>query len=91
MFCVASTEGVFDEREEIAHHQHIAQEAHDEAAQRKDEDAVGLGTDIAEHIHDGEADDAHHLLAAEAHEIVEEGRERRHAYRRDEAYKLYVF
>ena len=83
-------EAIFYQREEVAHHQHIAQESHDQAAQCQDEDAVRLGADIAQDIHDAEPHHAHHLLIPHSHQVVEEGRESRHTHRRHEAHELYV-
>lgn len=83
--------GILDQREKVAHQQRLAYEAHDEAAQGQQEDAVGLGAHITEREEDGEAHDAHHLLATYAHQVVEEGRESGHAHRGDKAYKRYVF
>ena len=71
--------GVFDEGEQVDHHQHHAQESHEQAAQCQQEDAVRLGADVAEDVHQRESGDAHHLLPADAHQPVEEGAEGRHA------------
>ena len=84
-------EGVAYERKQIDHHQHHAQKTHHKAAQSQHEYAVGYGAHIAEKIHKREPHYAHHLLAAYAHQLIKEGREGRHAYRRDETDKLYVF
>ena len=46
---------------------------------------------MAEKIHQGEPYDTHHLFAAYAHQLVEEGREGRHAHGGDEPHELYVF
>lgn len=83
-------EGILDEGKEVHHHQHHAQEAHDEAAQGQEEDAVGLGAHVAQGVHHGKPAEAHHLLAADAHQFIEEGREGCHADGGEEADKLDV-
>ena len=85
------SETVAYECEQIHHHEHHAQKTHHEAAQGQHEYAVGHGAYVAENIHHGESDDAHYLLPAYAHQLIEERREGRHAYRCDETDELYVF
>ena len=82
---------IFDEREQVAHHQHVAQEAHHKAAQCQNEQAVGFGADVAEHIHHREANNKHHFFASDAHQLIEERRKSRHAHRGDKPDVLYVF
>ena len=84
-------EAVLDEGEEVAHEQNLPYKAHYEAAQSQQEQAVGVGADVAEHCQQREACHAHELLAAHAHQGVEEWREGRHAHRRDKAYEGDVF
>ena len=82
---------IFDERKQVAHHQHISHKAHHQAAQCQQEEAVGLGAHITQHVHYRESHYTHHLLTAYAHQLVEEGRESRHSHRGDKPHKLYVF
>ena len=89
--CGLYAEAILDEREEVAHEQGLPDEAHDQAVESEDEQAVGVGTDVALHSQQGEAYEAHHLLAAHADQGIEERRERRHAYGRDEAQERDMF
>ena len=47
--CGLYAEAILDEREEVAHEQGLPDEAHDQAVESEDEQAVGVGTDVALH------------------------------------------
>ena len=47
--CGFYAEAILDEREEVAHEQRLSDEAHDQAVESENEQAVGVGTDIALH------------------------------------------
>ena len=85
------TKPILDEGEEVAHEQRLSHKSHDKAVESQNEQAVGVGTDVALHRQNREAHEAHHLLASHADQLVEERRERRHAYRRDKADEGDVF
>ena len=84
-------ETVGDERKEVAHQQSLTHESHHERTQGKDIHTVGAGTYEAQHNEYAESPHEHYLLATNAHEVVEEGRESRHTHRRGKAHKGYMF
>ena len=86
-----NVETVGDEREEVAHQQSLTHESHNERAQGKDIHTVGAGTDKAQHYQYAESPHQHYLLAAYAHEVVEERRESRHSHRRGKAHEGNMF
>ena len=47
--CGLYAEAILDEREEVAHEQGLSDEAHDQAVESENEQAVGVGTDVALH------------------------------------------
>ena len=79
------TKPILDEGKEVAHKQRLSHKSHDKAVESQNEQTVGVGTDVALHRQNREAHEAHHLLASHADQLVEERRERSHAYRRDKA------
>ena len=83
-------ESIFDEREKIDHHQHHTEKSHDDTAQGQQKDAVGLGTDQAQYIHQRETDQTHHLLPTDAHQLIKEGSESGHSHRSGKGGKLNV-
>ena len=84
-------ESISDEHKQVRHHERLPHKAHEQTAQPEHKERIGLGTNVAQHKEDGKAHEQHHLFAADAHQLIEERRKSRHAYRGAKAGKHDVF
>ena len=79
-----------DKGEQVNHHQHHPQKAHQQTAKRQQKNAVRLGANITEDIHERKSYQAHHLLPSNAHQPVKKRSKSRHPDGSDEVGELYM-